>query len=329
MMQKFLPWLSRAVVFAGLVLASGSQAATYSSLVVFGDSLSDSGNNALALGGGVNTPITDNSTILELPTTFGTYTNGSVWASRFAAAANLPLVPSLVPGGTNFSYGGAGVSGDRDVGGFTIPSLPTQLATYLQGTGNTASSSALYVIAGGGNDARDIAEAAAQGVDPTSAIQTYAANMASMVGLLQSKGAEHIVVWNVPNIGRTPVAFELGATAVLGGSALANEMNNALSFALGSLPSMAGVQIFDIYGLTARAQASGQFPNTTDACGSLQTGCAGVLFYDGIHPTTAGHAMIAGEMLTLTAAVPEPAEYAMFFAGLLVIGAVVRRQRRS
>lgn len=336
MTQKIFPWLARTVL-AGLVLVSGVQAAPYSSLVVFGDSLSDSGNNAklaLDLGAdGSGQVISGNNYIPGLPYASGVYSNGPVWTTQFAASAGLTLAPSEF-GGSNYAYGGARVGTDKVIEGITIPGLTSQIGTYMGSlNGSPAPANGLFVLAGGGNTARDIAEAAAQGTDVTSAIQGYAVTMATMVGQLQALGAQHIVVWNVPNIGLTPAAIAAGPQASQGASFLAGVMNSALTSALSMLPSAEGVQVFDLYGLMGRAQASGNFTNLTDACGNLQAACNAnlpqSLFWDGIHPTTAAHAMIASEMLTLTAAVPEPAEYAMFFAGLLVLGTMVRRQRRS
>ena len=67
------------------------------------------------------------------------------------------------------------------------------------------------------------------------------------------------------------------------------------------------------------------------ACGAAlaPTSCANInraLLWDGIHPTAAGHAYIAGQMLALAAPVPEPQTYAMLMVGLLVIGNIVRRR---
>ena len=52
------------------------------SLCVFGDSLSDSGNNRIVLGvSGAGQTITSNACIPSLPYPSGTYRNGSVWGN--------------------------------------------------------------------------------------------------------------------------------------------------------------------------------------------------------------------------------------------------------
>ena len=70
----------------------------------------------------------------------------------------------------------------------------------------------------------------------------------------------------------------------------------------------------------------------TDACGAVGSVCnpATSLFWDGIHPTSAGHAILAQGMLAVVA-VPEPEEYALLVAGSLLVAwrtSAKRRRRR-
>lgn len=71
--------LLAAISLASVSLLSGSAWASYSGLYVFGDSLADSGNNYLALGGQTTSvPITNpNDLIPTYPyANAGTYSNG-------------------------------------------------------------------------------------------------------------------------------------------------------------------------------------------------------------------------------------------------------------
>ena len=87
--------------------ATPVQARLYDGFVVFGDSLSDSGNNALA---GLYDPtqvVTGNTYVPSA--TYApamTYTNGPVWATYFGSLLGVPILPSLA-GGTDFAFGGA------------------------------------------------------------------------------------------------------------------------------------------------------------------------------------------------------------------------------
>ncbi len=304
-------------------------ASSYSSLVVFGDSLSDNGNNAAV---GLYDPaqvITGNSYIPSNTYAPGTYSNGPVWASDFAAMIGVPLLPSLL-GGTDFAFGGAttGTPGPGP-GGFPY-SLLVQADQYLGASGNLASADALYVIEGGGNDARDALDAIAGGADLIATIlstaTSFAANVGTIVDELQGAGAQHIVVWNTPNLGLAPAVVAAGGAAP--GSFLASAMNAALTH---RLAGEAGVSIFDIFGLgTALSQdpAAFGFANASDACGAIAgADCDSYVYWDGIHPTAAAHAAIADAFFAVAVPVPEPETWALLAAGLAALGWRARRQR--
>jgi outer membrane lipase/esterase len=226
----------------GMVIASlPAQAGLYNSMVVFGDSLSDSGNNALVIGTQPNGPIT-NSYVPTFPYAIsGVYSNGPVWASDAASMLGVPLTPSgpLGTGGTNFAYGGA-TTGPL---GSPFPfSLLTQASQYLSLNGNMASPNALYVVEGGGNDARNALPGGPAGFAAT--VASYVANIDTIVQELQMAGAKHIVVWDTPNLARAPAVAGTPAAGLA--DTLVSAMNAAL---MSNLANAAGVSIFDIYAL--------------------------------------------------------------------------------
>ena len=138
--------------FACVLLIPFSDAlAGYSNLFVFGDSLSDSGNNAIVLTPNVTPiPIPGNSFIPFFPYASGHYTNDQVWAQIVATSLDLSATPSLL-GGTDYAFGGA-TTGPLN----TIPpSLETQVALFLSQRGPTIPGDALYVVEGGGENARN------------------------------------------------------------------------------------------------------------------------------------------------------------------------------
>jgi phospholipase/lecithinase/hemolysin len=351
------------LAIALLAACSGAQAG-YSNLYVFGDSLSDTGNNATVwdtvgfLGyippfpagtppGTLRTPVpTPSDTFIPtFPYASNVYSNGPVWASSFASALGLSAAPSLT-GGTNYAYGGARVGPLGDPNPFTNfpanfpPSLTTQVATFLGVSGGNAPSSALYVVAGGGNDARDIITKAAadiaSNVNPTAGIlagaQAYASYVDAMVNSLEGAGAKDIVVWNAPNAGLGPAITANGAGQL--GTLVTFLMNQALSAALTDdiADSTDNVRIFDLFGFsTAVATNPGAFGlvNGTDACSAIAniTACAAndynYFFWDGIHPTAAAHRLIAGAMVAF---VPEPGTIVLLALGLFGIVATRKRQ---
>jgi outer membrane lipase/esterase len=326
-----LQWL---ITIAALFASSGAEAG-YSSLFVFGDSLSDSGNNAIALAPNVTpVPISGNTFIPTYPYASGQYTNDKVWAQFLASSLGLSADPSLA-GGTDWAFGGATTGPvSSDLLAPFPPSLETQAAFFLLQNGNTAPSSALYVVAGGGNDARDALGnimscngnlGCIQGIIQSTAA-TFAMNIGTIVGELESAGAQNIAVWNTPDVGKAPAVLAQGAGAAAVASLLAFDMNAALLQAIGSDPD---VRLFDLYGLLDSIigdPAAFGLTDVTNACAQFSN-CdpSTYLFWDGIHPTSAGQQIIADAMHRLT--VPEPTTVALFGIGLAGLGFSRRRKR--
>jgi outer membrane lipase/esterase len=324
--SKVLPAFS----LVTMALASFPAAAIpYTSMVVFGDSLSDSGNDAILLGGSQAQTITGNTYVPGAPyataTSSGTFSNGPVWASDAASALGVPLTPSLA-GGTNFAFGGATTGGPGP-----IPNLLVQASQYLTSTSNTASSSALYVVAGGGNDARAALSAIA--ANPSSAPATIAATAASfatniltIVNELNLAGAQHIVVWDTPNLGLAPAVVAGGGAAL--GTLLAEDMNADLA---ALLAGKTDVSTFDIFGLgtsIALDPSAYGFTNVTDACGAVAgANCNTYAYWDGIHPTAAAHLVIADAFVDEVTGVPEPSTWAMMLLGFGGVGFMAYRKK--
>jgi outer membrane lipase/esterase len=291
-------------------------------LVVFGDSLADTGNNAHLIDAGVfgtppapigsrtQTPIPDPTFIPTFPYSTNRYTNGPNWVDQFAADLGKSSTNSL-DGGTNFAFGGA-----RAGPGGPVPGLLDQLNMFFLTTGHTAPANDLYVIEIGGNDAHDALNAVLGGNDPSSIVAAYVANTLSAIGQLEGAGARDILLANVPDIGQIPAVRAFGPTLQGIASGIAGGMNAALLTMLATMPPQPGVDLhyLDLYGLLdALAQNPDGFDMTT-ACAAVQA-CidnpAGTFFWDGIHATTAGATLIADAAL---AAIPEPSTVLLLFA---------------
>ncbi len=354
--------LNGLLAVACFAVSAGAQAG-YSNLFLFGDSLSDTGNNALVFDvvgasqgyppGTLRTPMVtpDNSFIPTYPySASNVYSNGPVWASTFAASLGLSANPSLT-GGTNYAYGGARVGPLGEPNPFVDfpnnfpPSLTTQVATFLGQHSNQAPSSALYVVAGGGNDSRDLIAVAgailAGGGTIDDALpgilagaQTYAHRVDLMVNSLEGSGAKDIVVWNTPNAGLAPaiLAQHIGGLGTL----VSDLMNQALASALADNIADAtdDVRIFDLFGIStdiSKNPAAYGLTNVKDACSAAANAVAceqdsySYFFWDGIHPTAAVHRLLAGAMV---AVVPEPGSVALLALGLFGIAAARKRQSR-
>ena len=348
-----------AIGFVAVTSAQAVVSSPISGLVIFGDSLSDSGNNTLhpligAQAGqtSILTPIpfgnsyVPGQTYAEFGGTasnpYATYSNGAVWATQFANMLGVPLAPSNA-GGTNYAFGGAVTGTDQilhpSFPQFPLPSLKSQEASYLSAQSGPLSPDTLYVIAGGGNNARATFQSLATsnnfgtiGAASGAAASQYANDIGFMVDQLQAAGAQRIIVWNTPKIVLVPAINKgvpitaSGLTGLQLGSLVAGTMNGALAT---RLAGETGVQIFDVYqfmtNVVANPGANG-LVNVTEACGAPAAGidCSTALFFDGIHPTTFAHGKVADAMFAL--AVPEPSEIAMMLIGLLVVVGASRRK---
>ena len=313
---------------ACVIMSAGAQA--FSNLYVFGDSLLDSGNNALVLqaafppdGLVTPVPISGNTFIPEFPYASGHYTNDNVWAQSFAQALGLQANPSLA-GGTDFAFGGARTSG----GSSPLPTVSQQTTSFLAANPNIPADG-LYVVEGGGNNARDALMAIA--MNPNDLVQTikstaegYAEDVSGMVHSLENAGAREIVVWNLPDIGRAPSLLSEGAQASFLGTVMALSMNIALDVAIKKKKDP-NVKVFDTFGIVDNvADHPDKFglTNVTDACAQF-TDCdpSKFLFWDGIHPTSAGHQILSEAMLQL---VPEPSTYAAVIMGFMACIVLLR-----
>lgn len=299
--------LAGAVALA-LGCAGAAQAQQFSSFIVFGDSLSDSGNIARAQGLPAGNSFTTNP--------------DPVAAEIIAAAFGLASGPSLT-GGPNFAWGGACVNAAGPCLN-PVPNIPTQVTQYLGLNGGRADPNALYSIWGGANDI--FAALTLQPANAQALTVAAATAYVQQIGRLQAAGANYIVVYNLPNLGATP---QFGSTPNAGSvSQITVVYNSALNTGLSSLGD--GIIAINTFGLITEITANPGlygFTNVTgQACGvgssSVACGPAGSglpftyasgtnntwLFADGVHPTGAAHAILASVVLS-TIAAPVQASY--------------------
>lgn len=255
----------------------------FSQLFVFGDSLSDQGRLFAA---------TNQQFPPDPPYFQGRISNGPVWIEEMAGRLDLPL--SLV---NNFSVAGATTSSanyNESILGTDLPGLADELQQYLAGLNERpADPNALYVVWAGANDFFLPFN------DPTVVIGQAVTNLATTVGTLQAVGAKHILVVNLPDLGLTPYAQSIGQTAQL--TALSAAFNSALQDTLAG-PGLRAtfIDMFSTFQNVAANPATFGLTNATDACfnGAAVVGNpANYLFWDSVHPTAAGHQLIAEAVL--------------------------------
>jgi len=285
---------------ASLALAGGPQR-----FVVFGDSLSDPGN-AFVLLRDVEIPPFD-SLIPDAPYARGAlhFSNGPTWVEQLSVREHaLPsagpalFIPRLF---SNYAVGGARA---RHEGLFD---LSTQVGLFVNDFRGHGPSGALYIVFVGGNDLRDALGALVQ--DPTFAtsltiVGAALAAIRSNLLTLQSTGARRFLVPNAPDISLAPAVRLLGSDAQGAARFLASQFNIGLEGILQGLEQGgAHVTRLDVFGILNQIVATpGAFglTNVTQPCivvgVRLHAFCATpgkFLFWDGIHPTVAGHRILA------------------------------------
>jgi phospholipase/lecithinase/hemolysin len=294
-------------------------------IVAFGASLTDTGNAFIwfsepanqICGTRLNVPPYDALDDLLIPS--GPYargghhfTNGATWIEGLAQALALsgnarPAFQNTGMKASNYAVGGARAVADFDC----RFNLPKQISTYV-GEVNQSSAGTLVAIEIGGNDVRDALVAAANRDDPAPYIKNALTSLSNGIVTLYGHGAQKFLVLNVPDIGKTPAVRALGPTAVAVGGALSDAYNKGLANAVADL-GKAGIKvtILDVYAtlndIVANPGNYG-FVNATDACitpNQPPYTCARpdtYVFWDGIHPTKALHAIVAQRALAAISA---------------------------
>jgi outer membrane lipase/esterase len=181
--------------------------------------------------------------------------------------------------------------------------MRNQLLSY-SGSGGVFGANDLVSVLGGANNIFQGLPAAGISSNPTGAIlpivNSAAADINFIVNDIAGRGAGTILVTNLPRLGITP-QFR-GTTAAPLADFAGSSFNSALLSGL--FTTAAGrpntnIILFDLFKVSDTLAANpGRFglTNATDACFNGITVCAnpdGFLYWDGVHPTAAGHRLVA------------------------------------
>jgi phospholipase/lecithinase/hemolysin len=312
-----------------LILACAAAAATaspYTSITVFGDSLSD-GGNAYAYTGN-NFP----------PAPYAQrFSNGPVAVERLAAHLGLSLTPSLL-GGSNYAFGGAETGWTNYLRLNSNPFVANAFSgndtgVLAQVAGFTSAHSAdptgLVVLWAGPNDLFSALESAG---NPALAMSIAAANLQGAAQQLILDGARTILLPNMPDIGLTPFGLASGFAPQLSAiSVFFNANLHTMVTALAATEPELNMIEFDTFAMfnsIINDPTAYGFSNVTQPCFSGLVVCANpaeYLFWDSVHPTTQAHQIIGDLWLSATS-VPEPPMLALVLVALLGIGAARRRE---
>lgn len=303
---------------------------TFARIVVFGTSLSDPGNAFALLSRASHgysltkpqiTPPYDTLNELLIPDAPYAkgghhFSNGATWIEQLARGRGLagnvrPAFQGSNTKATNYAVGGARAIDDLE--GVNLPDqIGAFLLDYPQAPGD-----ALYVVEMGSNDVRDalVAAVTLRG-DPGEIISNALESISNSIEILYGAGARKFLVVNVPNLALVPAVKALDEGAVGAAAELTVAFNTGLVGKVTSLADLPGIEIAqgDAYKTITDLYSSPQdfgltevdkpcvTPNTPPySCKMPDT----FLFWDGIHPTKAVHAIFA-QNVAATLSSPSP-----------------------
>ncbi len=305
-LRRALPSLLSLAVLLCSGVALRAQA--YTTIVVFGDSLSDTGNVAHLTQSayGIRYPG------ILLDYTDGRFTDGSLtlppaqqftglWIEQAAATLGAaPMVKDSLDGGTNYAYGDATTAAGSQVvsyssGGttfsITIQNVGGQIAAYLA-THPVITNKTLFVVWGGAND---VLQATTQ-AQITAAATLETANIQALI----AAGATDFLIPNLPPLGAIP---RLNGNAAASALATAGALgyNTALAAGVAGLPTanpgktlrLFQMDIFSLFNSVLASPAVFGLVNATQSAQGQPVDPDEYLFWDDLHPTTYGHYLIA------------------------------------
>jgi phospholipase/lecithinase/hemolysin len=327
-----------------LLLQTTAVAAPFSQLYVFGDSLSDIGNLSQATF----------NLLPPAPYAPGRLSNGPLWVDYLATDLGLPL--NLT---NNFAFAGARTDNLNGLSPLfppplnqpgLLPGLQQQIDRFVAQP-PTPDNNALFILWAGANDYLD-----PNLTDPLGTVTASITNITASITRLANAGAKTILVPNLPDLGQLPL-INLDAQRATNLNTLTGLYNAGLAQSLGSLAGalqpdvkLIGLDVNTLFQQAVTNPSQFGLNNVTDACfaaspllptppataGSAPP-CSNpdqFLFWDGFHPTTAGHQAI-GDLAfsTLNAATPKPVPETLPTVAVLAFGVLVgtrlRRKAKS
>lgn len=258
-------------------------------LIIFGDSLSDTGNLYKKFLNGFP---------LSPPYHEGHFSNGQIWVDFIKTRFNIPSEALI-----NYSHGGSRLIQSL----LPIPGLEAQVDKYIEVNNRKVKSSGLYIMWIGAND---IVFDKQSGVTPD--IDKMQQTLTTQIEKLVLVGARHFLILELPNLGFSPEAFQIDKKN--GNSdysqklqKLSNEYNTELGKGIKKLAAKypdVTLESFNTYSffedMIKNSKDYGVL-NTQDRCNPnwyitpIEAVCTNpdeYAFWDAVHPTSRSHQLL-------------------------------------
>jgi phospholipase/lecithinase/hemolysin len=259
----------------------------YSSILSFGDSLTDNGYATDGFG-------------LQY------FTNGPVWVEYMSTSMGVPLF-DMAFGGATTDWNNPAFFGDTR----PLFGLQWQVNVYIHPTPTitrTVPADTLVTIWAGANDFFDfvLGDNHCTPIDPSQVVTNAVSNLVLAIQTLKGAGATDFLIPSLPDIGSSPSFRGTGQGEYVARS-YSLAFNTALTKAIAALevdPNYHGVNfyIFDVYDLIDAVIANPtayKFDNVTGEWILRPAGdTSRYLFWDGVHPTTQAHSILAQDVIS-------------------------------
>lgn len=305
---KVVSWL----FFSWYVSVAAAATSSLNKFIVFGDSLSDTGNLYEYM---------KHQLPLSPPYYEGRFCNGPLWI-ELLTAMYYPNDKSVDPQHGqehlfDYAFGGAGVSLDEEEDEDTLFTLDKEIDSYLLAHQDHADAESMYVIWIGSNNYLALPD------DIPQTVTSVNKNILKNIEKLVQKGAKHFLLVNLPDLGITPTARDFNIIDTLSTS---SKMHNDLFYKnyeqlQANYPQVQFLYL-DVFRLLNQMLEEPQkngFTNVTDTCyeemihqfsprtllnmvatvqphtqANSQSGaCEGYLFFDPVHPGREAHRILA------------------------------------
>ncbi len=290
-------------VFSAPAYAGGSH-----QFVVFGDSLSDPGNFFIEFGQ-VSTPPYEPVPSAPYDIHGHHFSNGPTWIEQLTEelGSRDSGRPALARPGVYTNYAMGRARARPNAPAFPAFDLSTQVGLFLNDFGGQAPEHATYVIWIGANDLDDAITALQ--TDPSGAtsvgiIQTALGTIAANIQALWAAGARSFLIPNEPDLGLTPALQAAGPAAVGAATQLSEAFDSGLTQVLGELQALPQIEfktldVFTLLHAIVSDPHAYRLKDVQHACLTFFVPVDAIcerpnrfLFWDGIHPTEAGHEIV-------------------------------------